>query len=108
MNHSDHPNKFDIEMDHSFPFILSDRRKNGWAKEETPQSMKMQILDCGWKQKVSSTIHASILGLLPLRDLSSSIHEPRSYQVAHLLGSYYLLNFHILIHSKNIQKYIPT
>jgi hypothetical protein len=40
MNHSDNQNKFDIEMDHSFPFNISIQNESGSANEAILQSKK--------------------------------------------------------------------
>jgi antitoxin component of RelBE/YafQ-DinJ toxin-antitoxin module len=40
MNQPDNQNKFDVEMNHSFPFDLSIQNENKSANKETMQSTK--------------------------------------------------------------------
>jgi hypothetical protein len=45
MNHSDNQNKFDIEIDDSFPFILSIQDESRFEEEEIAKSEKNEIPD---------------------------------------------------------------
>jgi hypothetical protein len=45
MNHSDNQNKFDIEINDSFPFILLNQNENWFEKEDIVKSEKNEIPD---------------------------------------------------------------
>jgi hypothetical protein len=58
-NHSDNQNKFDIEMNHSFPFNLSIQRENALRQKESVQTEKNQICDWDCEDQFDSTICSS-------------------------------------------------
>jgi hypothetical protein len=71
MNHSDNQNKFDIEMNHSFPFNLLIQNESGSANEKIVKSEKNKKFDWDCKHSFNSPIYSS----------SSLIHQFINWQM---------------------------